>query len=245
MQGKVALVSGGSRGIGRAVVLALAAQGAKVAAVYVSGEAQMEETLALARQAGGEAFAYRCDVSDFSAAKELIAKVEAELGVPHVLVCNAGIVRDGLLMAMKEEDFTRVLQVNLQGTFNLVRHALPGMLRKRAGRIITISSVVGLKGNAGQANYAAAKAGLIGFTKSVAKEIGGRGITCNAVAPGFIETDMTAALPPQAREVFMAQVPLRRTGTAEEVAAAVSFLASDAAGYITGAVLPVDGGLAM
>jgi 3-oxoacyl-[acyl-carrier protein] reductase len=245
LNGKVALVSGASRGIGRAIALELAGQGADIAVVYAGNCGAAAETKQLVEEKGVRAVCYACDVSDFSAAQALIKQINAELGPVYVLVNNAGINRDKLALQLSEEDFSRVIDVNLKGAFNLIRHCYSGFVRQRAGRIVNISSVVGLMGNAGQANYAAAKAGLIGMTKSIAKELAGRGVTCNAIAPGMIETDMTGTMPERAREAMVAMIPMRRAGSPEEVAALAGFLASDAAGYITGAVIPVDGGLAM
>ena len=245
LNGKVALVSGASRGIGRAIALELADMGADVAVVYAGNSEAAAETQRLIEEKGRRAVCYTCDVSDFSAAQELVKQINAELGPVYVLVNNAGITRDKLALQLSEEDFSRVIDVNLKGAFNLIRHCYSGFVRQRAGRIINIASIVGMVGNAGQANYAAAKAGLIGMTKSIAKELAGRGVTCNAIAPGMIETDMTGAMPERAREAMLDLIPMRRAGEPREVAALAGFLASDAAGYITGAVIPVDGGLAM
>jgi 3-oxoacyl-[acyl-carrier protein] reductase len=235
LDGKAALVTGASGGIGAAIARALHAQGARVA---LSGT-RMEALDALAAELGDGAAPCPADLRDPAATEGLIAAAEAACGPLHILVNNAGLTRDGLAMRMKDEDWQTVLEVDLSAPFRLARAALRGMLRRRAGRIIAISSVVGSTGNPGQANYAAAKAGLIGMTKTVAAEVARRGVTVNAVAPGFIETDMTADLP----ESVLQAVPARRAGTPDDVAAAVRFLASDAAGYVTGTTLFVDGGM--
>lgn len=245
LKGKTALVSGASRGIGRAIATELARCGADVAIVYAGNEKAAQETRELVETQGVRGICYPCDVSNFAAAETLVKQVTADFGRIDVLVNNAGIARDGLILKMKEEDFTRVVDVNLKGAFNLIRHCSSGMFRRREGRIINISSVVAEMGNPGQANYAAAKAGLLGLTKSVAKELASRGITCNAVLPGLITTDMTRAMPDVARETLTAHIPLGRAGIPEEVAALCAFLATPAAGYITGAAIPVDGGLSL
>jgi 3-oxoacyl-[acyl-carrier protein] reductase len=243
LRGRTAVVTGGSRGIGRAVVRALAQAGADVAVVATTADR--------AAAAAGEAAAlgvrsrpFGADVADPEAVGRVVETIASEFGGLHVLVNNAGITRDGLLLRMREEDWDRVLDVNLKGTFLFTRAALRPMLKGDYGRIVNVTSVVGLRGNAGQANYAASKAGLIGFTYSLAKELAPRGVTVNAVAPGLVETDMTASLG-EAREKLLARVPLGRIGTAEEVAAAVAFLASPEAAYTTGHVFTVDGGLSL
>jgi len=230
--GRVVLVTGGNRGIGRAIAETFKAAGDRVA-ITVRGEAVEGFTCV------------RCDVIDGAQVDAAVAEVEAALGPVEVLVANAGMTRDGLLISMKEDDFTSVLDANLTGTFRVVKRVARGMLKQRRGRIVLVSSVVAMLGSGGQVNYAASKAGLIGFGRSLARELGSRGITCNIVAPGFVETDMTAAVSDDRRAAVIAQVPLQRFATPEEVAAAVLFLASQEAGYITGAVVPVDGGLGM
>ena len=245
LNGKTALVTGGSRGIGRAICLELARQGASVAFVYAGNETAAAETLAQLTEIGVKANAYRCDVADFSATEQLVKDVTADFGGIDLLVNNAGATRDKLVMRMSESDFDDIIAVDLKGAFNLIRHVSAGLVRKRAGRIVNITSDAGLMGNPGQANYAAAKAGLVGLTKTVAKELGGRGITCNAVAPGFIRTDMTKALNAQILESAEQFIPLKRIGEPEDIAQVVAFLCSDGANYITGQVLQVDGGLRM
>jgi 3-oxoacyl-[acyl-carrier protein] reductase len=242
LQGQVALVTGGSRGIGLAIARELASAGARVAVVARDG-ARAE---AAAAELPGEGHrGYACDVSSSEQCNALVKQVEADLGGLDVLVNNAGVTRDNVLMRIKDEDWDAVLDTNLRGAFNLMRAASRGMMKKRSGRIINISSVVGVTGNAGQANYAASKAGLIGMTKSVAKELAGRGVLVNAVAPGYIETDMTAELPEAARTALMANIALARLGKPEDIAPAVRFLAGPGASYITGQVLVVDGGMVM
>ncbi|MGK5533039.1 3-oxoacyl-[acyl-carrier-protein] reductase [Streptomyces sp. URMC 129] len=232
------LVTGGNRGIGMAIARALADAGDKVAITYRTGEPPEELT-----ELG--CLPVKCDITDPEQVEQAYKEIEAAHGRVEVLVANAGITRDQLLLRMTEEDFTAVLDTNLTGTFRVVKAASRGMLRARSGRIVLISSVVGLLGSAGQANYAAAKAGLVGFARSIARELGSRGITCNVVAPGFVDTEMTRALGEERRAEIVSQVPLGRYAQAEEVAAVVRFLTSDEAAYITGAVIPVDGGLGM
>jgi 3-oxoacyl-[acyl-carrier protein] reductase len=244
LSGKVALVTGASRGIGRAIARRLAAAGAHV---LVGGRdaAKMAEVVAEITAAGGKAEALAVDVADKAQVDAAFAQLLGAHGRIDILVNNAGVTRDNLLLRMKAEEWQQVLATNLSGAFHCTQAALKPMIKQRSGRIVSITSVVGLAGNAGQANYAASKAGLIGFTKSVAREVASRGITANAVAPGFIETDMTAAMTDKAREAVTSAIPLGRVGQAEEVAAAVAFLASDDAAYITGQVLAVDGGFHM
>jgi len=241
LDGQVAIVTGGSRGIGRAVARFLSEAGARVAVVARSEEG--------ARQAAadmpGEGKGYSCDVADPEACRELVESVESDLGPVDILVNNAGITRDNILVRLKDEDWEAVLETNLGGAFHMTRAVARGMMKRKGGRIINIASVVGLTGNRGQANYAASKAGLIGFTKSVAQELGARGILANVVAPGFIETDMTAELSAETRGALSDRIPLGRLGAPEDVAGAVRFLAGPAAAYITGQVLVVDGGMVM
>ena len=245
LDGKTALVTGASRGIGRAIALRLAAEGASVAINYAGNTAKAEETKAAIEAAGGKAALFQADVSDSAQVEQMVAAVTEAFGTIDILVNNAGITRDGLLMRMKEEDFDAVFDTNLKGIFHVTKAVSKLMMKKRAGRIVNMASVVGIMGNAGQRNYAAAKAGVIGFTKSAAREFAARGITVNAVAPGFIATDMTAAMPEKAKEATLAAIPLRRMGEPEDVANAVAFLVSDQASYITGQVVKVDGGMVM
>lgn len=242
---RVALVTGASRGIGRAVACGLAADGFDLALVYAGNADAAADAVAACEVAGATARAYRCDVSNVDEVKATADAVLADFGSVWALVNNAGITRDTLLARMKDEDFARVLEVNLTGAFNMMRALTRPLMRQRGGRIVSMSSVVGLMGNAGQANYAASKAGLIGLTKSVARELAPRGVTVNAVAPGFVRTDMTAALPEQVVERYEGQIPLGRLADPEEVADVVRFLVSDAAAYVTGEVIRVDGGMAM
>ncbi|WP_062210972.1 3-oxoacyl-[acyl-carrier-protein] reductase [Streptomyces sp. NBRC 109706] len=232
------LVTGGNRGLGLAIARALAEAGDKVAITYRSGEPPQELV-----ELG--CLPVRCDITEPEQVEQAYKEVETAHGKVEVLVANAGVNRDQLLLRMSEEDFTSVLDTNLTGTFRVVKHAARGMLRARSGRIVLISSVVGLLGSAGQANYAASKAGLVGFGRSLARELGSRNITCNVIAPGFIDTDMTRELTEGQRDAIIGKIPLARYGAAEEIAATVRFLASDEAAYITGAVIPVDGGLGM
>lgn len=243
--GKVALVTGASRGIGRAIALRLAGEGAKVAINYAGNTTKAEAVKAEIEQNGGEAILVQADVADSSAVEAMVAKVTEAFGQIDILVNNAGITRDGLLMRMKEEDFDAVVNTNLKGVFHCTKTVSKLMMKKRSGRIINMSSVVGIMGNAGQTNYAAAKAGVIGFSKSAAKELAARGITVNVVAPGFIDTDMTAAMTDKAKELTLTGIPMKKMGTPEDVANAVLFLASDCASYITGQTVNVDGGMVM
>ncbi len=240
LKGKIAFVTGGSRGIGRAVCLALASAGADVAFCSRSAGEAVDETLALLRETGVRCAAYTCDVADYDQVAATVSQVLADFGTVDILVNNAGVTCDKLLLSMKPEEFDRVIRTNLYGVFHTVKQLYPVFCKKRAGRIINISSVSGVIGNAGQANYAASKAAVIGFTKSIAKELAARNVTCNAVAPGFVETDLTASLD---SEALRGQIPLKRFGKAEEIGSLVAYLASDDAGYITGSVFTADGGL--
>jgi len=245
LRGKTAIITGAGRGIGRAIALQFAAYNAKVVLNYRNSINQVEELLQTIKDAGGDAIAIKADISKEEEAKNLIAEAVKEYKTLDILVNNAGINRDNLLIRMTEEEFDSVIDINLKGTFFCMKHAALVMLKQRFGKIINISSVVGITGNMGQANYAASKAGVIGMTKSAARELSSRGITVNAIAPGFIETDMTDTLPDRIREASMASIPLGRFGKATEVAGAVSFLVSESANYITGQVLQVDGGMVM
>ena len=245
LDGKVALVTGASRGIGRAIALRLAEEGAKVAINYAGNTARAEEVRKEIESRGGEALLVQADISDSKAVETMVSQVAERFGQIDILVNNAGITRDGLLMRMKEEDFDAVIDTNLRGVFYCTKAVSKLMMKKRSGRIVNMASVVGLTGNAGQTNYAAAKAGVVGFSKSAARELASRGITVNAVAPGFIDTDMTAAMTDKAKETTLANIPLKRMGRPEDVANAVLFLVSDQAAYITGQVVNVDGGMVM
>lgn len=245
LEGKIALVTGASRGIGRAIATELAAKGAQVIVNYNGSEAAAAETVNAIRAAGGKAEAWQCNVADYEACGQLISGVLETHKRIDILVNNAGINRDNLLMKMTEEEFDAVIDTNLKGTFHTMRFVSRQMLKQRSGRIINLASVVGLTGNAGQTNYAASKAGVIGMTKTAARELAGRGITVNAIAPGFIETDMTDRLSDKIKEQMSAQIPLGHFGKPEQVAKAAAFLASDDAAYITGQVLNVDGGMVM
>ena len=245
LTGKNALVKGAGRGIGKAIALELAAKGAFVIVNYNGSKEAAEQTVAEIKAAGGDAIAYQCSVSDYEACGAMITALIKEYAHIDILVNNAGITRDGLLMKMSEEDFDAVINTNLKGCFNTIRHMSRYFLKQRAGKIINISSVSGILGNAGQANYSASKAGVIGLTKAVARELASRGINVNAVAPGFVETDMTDALSDSVKENLKSQIPLGKIGHPQDIAKAVAFLASPDANYITGQVLSVDGGMAI
>lgn len=245
LTGKNALVTGAGRGIGKAIALELAAKGAFVIVNYNGSKEAAEQTVAEIKAAGGDAIAYQCSVSDYEACGAMITALIKEYAHIDILVNNAGITRDGLLMKMSEEDFDAVINTNLKGCFNTIRHMSRYFLKQRAGKIINISSVSGILGNAGQANYSASKAGVIGLTKAVARELASRGINVNAVAPGFVETDMTDALSDSVKENLKSQIPLGKIGHPQDIAKAVTFLASPDANYITGQVLSVDGGMAI
>lgn len=245
LSGKVALVTGGARGIGRAISSELAKNGATVIINYNGSEQRANELVKEIGEAGGKAEAFKCNVSDYAETEAMVKAIIEKFGKVDILVNNAGITKDNLIMRMGEEDFDKVIDTNLKGAFNTIKHLSKNFLKLRGGKIINISSVSGVMGNAGQANYAASKAGLIGLTKSIARELGSRNVCVNAIAPGFVETDMTAALPGEALEAAKQNIPLGRLGQVEDIANAVVFLASDKANYITGQVLCVDGGMAM
>lgn len=245
MSGKTALVTGAGRGIGRATAIKLGAAGAKVAINYNASQAQAQDVVAAITEAGGEAQAVKADVSKADEVDAMVNRLVKEWGKVDILVNNAGITRDNLMMRMSQDEWDAVIDTNLRSAYFCTKAVLRSMLRNRWGRIISLSSVVGLTGNAGQANYAAAKAGLIGFTKSVAREVGGRNITANAIAPGFIETDITAGLPEELKAAMLKTIPADRYGQPDDIANAVVFLASDLAAYINGQVLNVDGGMVM
>ena len=241
LKGKVAGITGGSRGIGAAIAEKFASLGADIALIYAGNAEAAADVCEKCAARGVKVTAYQCDVADFEAAKKTVADIKAEFGTVNILVNNAGITRDGLMAMMKEKDFDDVIDTNLKGAFNMIRHCCSFFIRNKGGRIINISSIAGLMGNAGQVNYSASKAGLIGLTKSVARELAGKNVTCNAIAPGFITTDMTKDFDETAP--LVASIPLGRMGKVEDVAETAAFLA--AAGYITGEVIRVDGGLAM
>lgn len=245
LKGKIALVTGASRGIGRQIAISMAREGALVIVNYNGSAARAEETVKEITESGGQAEAVQCSVSDYAAVEEMMKYVIGKYKRLDVLVNNAGITKDNLLMKMGEEDFDAVIGINLKGAFNCTKHVSRQMLKQKGGRIINISSVSGVMGNAGQANYCASKAGVIGLTKSVARELGSRGITVNAIAPGFIDTEMTEVLSEDVKKAMGEQIPLKRFGRTEDVAEAAVFLASDRAAYITGQVINVDGGMAM
>lgn len=245
LTGKIAIVTGASRGIGRQIAKTLAGYGATVIVNYCGSKDKAESVVAEITEAGGTAVTYQGDVSDFEVAKAMITDVKKQFGRIDVLVNNAGITKDNLVMKMSEEDFDKVIEVNLKGAFNCMKHVSRIMLKQRSGSIINMSSVSGVIGNAGQMNYCASKAGMIGMTKSLAREIGSRGIRVNAIAPGYIRTEMTDILSDEVKEGILSQVPLKRMGEVEDIAEAVAFLASDKSTYITGQTLQVDGGMGM
>lgn len=242
LEGKIALVTGGSRGLGRAIAIKLAENGADVAVVYAGAQAAAEEVAAEIKVMGRNAVAYRCDVRDENDVNQTVEAVKKDLGKVDILVNNAGVTRDTLALGMTDDDYNAVLDTNLKGAFHMIRACYRDFMRKKYGKIINISSIAGLVGNAGQANYAASKAGLIGMSKSIAKELGGRGVCCNCIAPGFIETDMTKDITED--NPLMQQIPMKRMGKPEDVANAALFLASPESDYITGETIRVDGGLA-
>jgi len=245
MQGKIALVTGGARGIGKAIALRLASEGADIAILDAGSLELSEQTAREVRELGVRAMAVQCDITDYDRVVEAVGMVKEQLGGVDILVNNAGITRDKLALRMSPEDFDAVLSVNLKGTFLMIKALYADFMRKRSGRIINIASISGLMGNAGQANYSASKAGVVGLTKTIARELASRNVTCNAVAPGFIETPMTASMNQDALKEACKSIPLQRMGKPEDVAAAVAFLAGDGAGYITGSVINVDGGFFM
>lgn len=245
LKGKTAIITGAARGIGKTIALQMAQNGANLAIIDYCSEDITNEVCQEAATFGVKAIAYKCNVADFEETKEVCTKIVADFSSVDILVNNAGITKDNLILRMSEDDFDSVINVNLKGTFNLIKHLSRYLMKSPAGRIINIASVVGLMGNAGQANYAASKAGIIGMTKTVAKELASRKVTCNAIAPGFIETDMTAALPQEVIDQYNTVIPLKRMGTASDIAAVAVFLASDQAAYITGEVIRVDGGMCM
>ncbi|MCF6137073.1 3-oxoacyl-[acyl-carrier-protein] reductase [Pseudalkalibacillus berkeleyi] len=245
LSGKTALVTGASRGIGRAIAIDLARQGVSVAVNYSGSEERARQVVEEIQEQGGKAFAIQSDVASVDSVTSMIKEVVSTFGSLDILVNNAGITRDNLIMRMKEEEWDAVINTNLKGVFNCTKAVTRQMMKQRSGRIINIASIVGVSGNPGQANYVAAKAGVIGLTKTTAKELSSRGITVNAVAPGFIETDMTEALETNVKDEMMKQIPLSRLGRPEDIASAVRFLAGDEASYITGQTLHVDGGMVM
>jgi len=245
LKGKTAVITGASTGIGKAIALSMAKNGANTAIIYIGDETAAAAVKTKAEEFGVKAEIYNCDVADHDGSKSVCDEIMADFGTVDILVNNAGIVRDGLLLRMKESDFDAVIDVNLKGVFNMTKHLSRAIMKSESGRIINISSVSGIMGNSGQANYSASKAGVIGLTKTTAKEFAGKKVTCNAIAPGFIETDMTANLPQTVKEYADNAIPLKRMGTAEEVANTALFLASCMSSYITGEVIKVDGGMCM
>lgn len=245
LSGKIALVTGASRGIGKETAITLASYGVTVIVNYNGSKDKASEVVDIIKENGGEALAYGCNVSDYNAVEAMMKDLIAQFGRIDILVNNAGITKDGLLMKMSEADYDAVLDINLKGTFNCIKHISRQMLKQKGGRIINLSSVVGVYGNAGQVNYSASKAGVIGITKSVAKELGSRGISVNAVAPGFIVTEMTDAMPEEAKKQVSERIAMKKLGSTKDVAETVAFLASDKAAYITGQVICVDGGMSI
>jgi len=245
LKGKTAVITGAATGIGKAIALSMAENGAKIAIIYIGNDSPALDVKKQAESFGIKAEIYECDVSDFSTSRTVCEKIVADFGSVDILVNNAGITRDGLMLRMSEDDFDAVINVNLKGVFNITRHLSRSIMRSGAGRIINISSVSGIMGNAGQANYSASKAGVIGLTKTTAKEFAGKNVTCNAIAPGFVITEMTADLPQAVKDHADKTIPLKRMGTPEEIANVAVFLASDMASYITGEVIKVDGGMCM
>lgn len=243
LKGKIALVTGASRGIGRQTAITLASYGATVIVNYNGSKEKAEEVVSVIKENGGNAATYGCNVADYAAVETMMKDIVKEYGSLDILVNNAGITKDGLLMKMTEEDYDAVLDINLKGAFNCIKHISRQMLKQKSGHIINLSSVVGVHGNAGQVNYSASKAGIIGITKSVAKELGSRGITVNAVAPGFIVTEMTDAMPEDAKAQVAESIAMKKLGNVNDVAELIAFLASDKAAYITGQVIGVDGGM--
>lgn len=242
---KTAIVTGASRGIGLAIALKLAKNGYNIAVIYANDVEKSEKAVEDIKALGVDAKAYQCNVADFGSVEETVRKINEDLGNIYILVNNAGITRDGLLLKMSEEDFDTVIAVNLKGTFNFIKHVIPFMVKNKAGRIVNISSFVGIEGQAGQVNYAASKAGILGITKSCAREYASRHITCNAIAPGYIETPMTEVLTDKQKEAIFDMIPLRRYGRPEDIADTVGFLCSDDASFITGQIISVDGGMHM
>ena len=245
LTGKIALVTGASRGIGRETAITLASYGATVIVNYNGNKEKAEEVVATIEKNGGKAAVKCCNVANYTDVEKMMQEIIKEYGALHILVNNAGVTKDGLLMKMSEEDYDVVVDTNLKGTFNCIKHVSRQMLKQKCGRIINLSSVVGVYGNAGQTNYSASKAGIIGITKSVAKELGSRGITVNAVAPGFIVTEMTDAMPEEAKQQVADHIAMKRLGQVSDIAEMVAFLASDKAGYVTGQVICVDGGMSI
>ena len=245
LKGKTAVITGASTGIGKAIALKMAEQGANTAIIYIGDETPAIDVKKQVESFGVKAEIYECDVSNYEGSKTICEKIVADFGSVDILVNNAGIIRDNLLLRMSESDFDSVIDVNLKGVFNMIKHMSRSIMRSGAGKIINIASVSGIMGNAGQANYSASKAGVIGLTKTTAKEFAGKNVTCNALAPGFIATDMTANLPQAIIDQMSNTIPLKRMGTADEVANAAVFLASDMASYITGEVIKIDGGMCM